>query len=134
MGEGPATRPAGRSGCAIVRPSGCRRCAALVLSVLAIGVVCHGTAQDRSIDDFFRTFTDDWVRMNPNQATSVRYFSGPEQDALESQLTPQTREWRQRRVALALPCAARVRPDVPGALVCHAELSVGARAQLEPAG
>ena len=39
--------------------------------------------------------------MNPNQATAARYFTGPEQDALETQLTPLTREWRHRRVELA---------------------------------
>ena len=81
--------------------SGWRRCAALVLSVLAVGIVWPGAAQERRIGDFFRTFTDEWVRMNPNLATSVRYFSGPEQDGLETQLTPQTRDWRRRRVALA---------------------------------
>jgi uncharacterized protein (DUF885 family) len=54
-----------------------------------------------SIDDFFRTFTDDWVRSNPNQAIAARYFTGPEQDALEVQMTPLTREWRHRRVEMA---------------------------------
>ena len=38
---------------------------------------------------------------NPNQATATRYFAGAEQDALERQLTPETRAWRQARVALA---------------------------------
>ena len=71
--------------------------------VLAVTLVAlqHVTTQERGIDDFFSTFTDDWVRMNPNQATAARYFTGPEQDALETQLTPQTREWRHRRVELA---------------------------------
>jgi uncharacterized protein (DUF885 family) len=41
------------------------------------------------------------VRGNPNQATANRYFTGAEQDALERQLTPETRAWRQGRVALA---------------------------------
>ena len=31
-------------------------------------------AQQRSIDDFFREFSDAWVRMNPNIAVSTRYF------------------------------------------------------------
>jgi uncharacterized protein (DUF885 family) len=39
--------------------------------------------------------------MNPNQAIAARYFTGPEQDALETQMTPLTREWRNRRVELA---------------------------------
>jgi uncharacterized protein (DUF885 family) len=41
------------------------------------------------------------MRGNPNQAVATRYFSGAEQAALERQLTPQTRAWRQARAALA---------------------------------
>ena len=75
----------------------------LACVVLAVALVAlqRVTTQERRIDDFFATFTDEWVRMNPNQATAARYFTGPEQDALETQLTPQTREWRQRRVEFA---------------------------------
>ena len=58
-------------------------------------------AAGASIDDFFRTFTDEWVRSNPNQAIQARYFTGPEQDALEVQMTPLTREWRHRRIEMA---------------------------------
>ena len=45
-------------------------------------------AQQRTIDDFFETFTAEWVRGNPNLATSTRYFTGDEQERLERQLTP----------------------------------------------
>ncbi len=62
---------------------------------------CRAAAPAPSIDAFFDTFTADWVRMNPNQAIATRYFTGPEQDALETQITPLTREWRSRRVELA---------------------------------
>ena len=62
---------------------------------------CRAAAPAPSIDAFFDTFTADWVRMNPNQAIATRYFTGPEQDALETQMTPLTREWRSRRVELA---------------------------------
>ena len=62
---------------------------------------CRASAPAPSIDAFFDTFTADWVRMSPNQAIATRYFTGPEQDALETQLTPLTREWRSRRVDLA---------------------------------
>ena len=62
---------------------------------------CRAAAPARSIDAFFETFTADWVRMNPNQAIATRYFTGPEQDALETQMTPLTQEWRSRRVELA---------------------------------
>jgi uncharacterized protein (DUF885 family) len=55
----------------------------------------------RSIDDFFADFTADWVRHDPNQATSSRYFSGDEQDRLERQLTPQTMDWKRDRIERA---------------------------------
>jgi uncharacterized protein (DUF885 family) len=58
-------------------------------------------APERTIDDFFRDFTAEWVRGNPNLAASTRYFSGEEQDRLERQLTPQSAAWRQERVKLA---------------------------------
>jgi uncharacterized protein (DUF885 family) len=72
--------------------------AGLTLVVLAL---VYPRAQAGSIDDFFRAFTDEWVRLNPNIATSTRYFTGEEQDALETQLTPLTRDWRHKRVDLA---------------------------------
>ena len=62
---------------------------------------CTTNAPAPSIEAFFDTFTADWVRMNPNQAIATRYFAGPEQDALETQMTPLTSEWRSRRVDLA---------------------------------
>lgn len=77
------------------------RCLFACVALAALVASQHVATQGRSIDDFFGTFTDDWVRMNPNQATAARYFTGPEQDALETQLTPLTREWRHRRVELA---------------------------------
>lgn len=54
-----------------------------------------------NIDDFFRDFTADWVRRDPNLATLTRYFTGDEQDRLERQLTPQTVEWRRERIQRA---------------------------------
>jgi uncharacterized protein (DUF885 family) len=68
---------------------------------LCVLAVLHVQAQQHPIDIFFETFTAEWVRLNPNQATATRYFTGDEQDALEGQLTPPTRERRQKRVALA---------------------------------
>jgi uncharacterized protein (DUF885 family) len=58
-------------------------------------------AASPSIDDFFRDFTADWVRHDPNLATSTRYFSGDEQDRLERQLTPQSLAWKRDRVQRA---------------------------------
>jgi uncharacterized protein (DUF885 family) len=50
---------------------------------------------------FFDDFTDEWVRGNPNQAIATGYFTGPEQERLERQLTPLSREWQLDRVQLA---------------------------------
>ncbi len=58
-------------------------------------------AQQPNIDDFFRNFTAEWVRSNPNLATSSRYFTGEEQDRLERQLTPETLVYRRSRIELA---------------------------------
>jgi hypothetical protein len=32
------------------------------------------SAQQRPIDEFFREFGDEWVRLNPNIAAATRYF------------------------------------------------------------
>ena len=53
------------------------------------------------IRTYFDDFAAQWVKLNPDLAIASRYFSGPEQDALESQMTPQTRAWRLERIALA---------------------------------
>jgi uncharacterized protein (DUF885 family) len=71
------------------------------LALLVAGVAACGRSEPPSIDDFFRTFTDEWVRSNPNQAIQARYFTGPEQDALEVQMTPLTRDWRHQRTEMA---------------------------------
>ena len=76
-----------------------RLIAAFVASLAA--AACNAPPETPSIDAFFEAFTAEWVRMSPNQAISARYFSGPEQDALETQITPMTREWRQLRVNMA---------------------------------
>jgi uncharacterized protein (DUF885 family) len=68
---------------------------------LAAALSAQQRAPSSNVDDFFRDFTAEWVRGNPNQATASRYFSGEEQDRLERQLTPQTLEWRRGRIQLA---------------------------------
>jgi uncharacterized protein (DUF885 family)/mannose-6-phosphate isomerase-like protein (cupin superfamily) len=75
--------------------------------VIAFGTVVGISAQGeppppaRSVADFFRDFTAEWIRTNPNQAASTRYFTGAEQDRFEEQLTPETPEYRHSRVVLA---------------------------------
>jgi len=61
-------------------------------------IEAQGQANGHPIGDFFRAFTDDWVRHDPDLATAARYFSGTEQDRLERQLTPRTVEWRRDRI------------------------------------
>jgi len=56
-------------------------------------------AQQRSIDDFFREFSDEWVRLNPNLAVATRYFTGAEQDRLDQQLTSYTDAANAERLA-----------------------------------
>jgi uncharacterized protein (DUF885 family) len=73
----------------------------LLIALLLAGTAASVPAQQRSIDEFFATFTAEWLRLNPNQAASTRFFSGEEQRQFERQLTPLTPEWRRRRVALA---------------------------------
>jgi uncharacterized protein (DUF885 family) len=73
----------------------------IVCAATVVLASCRAAAPAPSIDRLFETFTADWVRMSPNQAITSRYFTGPEQDALETQITPLTREWRHRRVDLA---------------------------------
>lgn len=58
-------------------------------------------AQDSKIETFFLDFANRWMRGNPEGATAARYFTGDVQDELERQLTPQTRERRAQRIALA---------------------------------
>jgi uncharacterized protein (DUF885 family) len=75
--------------------------AKIALALAAVFLTFIAQAQQRSIDDFFRDFTADWIRGNPNLATSSRYFAGQEQDRLERQLTPQTLAYERSRIQLA---------------------------------
>jgi uncharacterized protein (DUF885 family) len=82
------------------------------IAMLGAGVasrVSFAQNSQRSIDDFFRDFTDDWVRINPDQATSLRYFTGEEQDRLERQLTPLTLASASQRLRAARKGLAELR-------------------------
>ena len=75
-------------------------------------------AADKNFDTWADTLTAETMRANPTGATATQFFSGPEQDALDRQLTPITKAHRAARVAKA-----------KAALV---ELAQFDRAQLEP--
>ena len=87
------------------------RCS-LLFSLTA--VVASLPAQQRSIDEFFARFTADWVRQNPNQAASTRFFTGEEQRQFERQITPLTPEWRRARVDARRAQPRRAQPDREG--------------------
>ncbi|MBI5769335.1 MAG: DUF885 domain-containing protein [Verrucomicrobia bacterium] len=58
-------------------------------------------AADPAFDRFADTFAADWMRADPQASTKAQYFTGPEQDQLDRQLTPPTRAFRAARVAAA---------------------------------
>jgi len=72
----------------------------IVTAALLLCLRPHVAAQ-RTIDEFFRQFSEEWVHASPNLAVSTRYFTGDEQDRLDRQLTSFTREFRAQRVELA---------------------------------
>jgi uncharacterized protein (DUF885 family) len=84
-----------------------------IVVLLALTVVCLAggriAAQDQAIDDFFIQFAAEWVRGNPDLATSTRYFTGEEQDRLERQLTPASDAYTRQRAALARDGLSRLR-------------------------
>ncbi len=74
-----------------------------IVLMLGLFAACYKATVDqpRTIDDFFKEFTDEWVRRNPNQAVFTQYFVGEEQDRLSRQLTPVTEAWKRERIRLA---------------------------------
>ena len=71
-----------------------------ILSWCVIAVV-YVLAQRPTIDDFFRAFSDEWVRLDPDLAVVARDFSGDEQARLDRQLRPWTNEYFERRREVA---------------------------------
>src|SRR5215831_6213209 len=78
-----------------------RRRFVLAVVCFALGSVVAAQRGGSSVDDFFKDFTTEWIRGNPNLAASTRYFTGDEQDRFEREITPETLEYRQTRIALA---------------------------------
>jgi uncharacterized protein (DUF885 family) len=70
-----------------------------IISATLLGFASLAPAE--SVDTFFEDFTTKWVRSDPNLATASKYFSGAEQQRLESQLTPETRAYRLERIRMA---------------------------------
>jgi len=84
-----------------------------VVLALALGIVAvRGAAtytQQRTVGQFFSSFTDEWMRAHPNRAASTRYFTGPEQAAFERELQPVTLDFSRREAALARRGLAELR-------------------------
>lgn len=72
----------------------------LLLALLLFGA--YGLPRpEPDINGFFERFTADWVRADPQLATTTQYFSGAEQDKLDGELTPQTAQFRKEQVERA---------------------------------
>jgi uncharacterized protein (DUF885 family) len=69
-----------------------------------------------AFDAWTDKFAQDWVRLNPQMATSTQYFAGSEQDALDRQLTPLTDAQRKQVRALARTGIARLDKWMAGPL------------------
>jgi uncharacterized protein (DUF885 family) len=72
--------------------------ASLIVAASTVNVALAQASAPATIDDFFRDFTTDWLRQDPELARSTRLLSGPVEDELERHLTPRTRAWREKRI------------------------------------
>ena len=69
--------------------------------VMALAAGCAVTPPPQAFDAWSEGFAADWVRLSPERATFSQFFRGAEQDALDSQLSPQNAQRREREQALA---------------------------------
>ncbi|MFL6674360.1 MAG: DUF885 domain-containing protein [Massilia sp.] len=76
-----------------------------------------------TFDAWADRFADDWVRLNPQLATTTQYFTGAEQDALDRRLTPQTPGQRKQVIALARTGVARLDQWLAGPLDANQRIS-----------
>jgi uncharacterized protein (DUF885 family) len=72
-----------------------------VLALVGLAACSNTPPPAASIDEFFRQFTDAWVRDDPDLAIRSQYFTGEEQDRLSRLLTPVTKAYRLERIRLA---------------------------------
>src|SRR5579862_6197526 len=71
-----------------------------VFNVLA-GLPSPVRGAELTFDAWVDSFSAEWVRGDPILATTTQYFDDAEQEDLDRQLTPITKEYRAARVALA---------------------------------
>jgi len=82
----------------------------------AAATTTQAVKANAAFDTWSDRFAADWVRANPQLATSTQYFSGAEQDALDRQLTPLTAAHRKKMIALAKAGVARLDAFLAGPL------------------
>ena len=82
----------------------------------AAAAATQAVKANAAFDTWSDRFAADWVRQNPQLATSTQYFSGAEQDALDRQLTPLTPAQRSKMIALAKAGVARLDAFLAGPL------------------
>jgi uncharacterized protein (DUF885 family) len=80
----------------------------LRLFVLLAASAVSALAADKNFDTWAENFSTDWVRANPTLSTVQQYLPASEQDALDRQLTPITKEYRAGRVAAAKAALAEL--------------------------
>ncbi len=69
--------------------------------LLAASPAAPLAGQTQTIDQFFDSFTAEWMRANPESATSARFFPPAEQDLLDAKLSPPSAEEGPAQVARA---------------------------------
>jgi uncharacterized protein (DUF885 family) len=82
-------------------------------------------AADPAFDAWADALTADTIRADPNSATYTQYFTGTEQDALDRQLTPITKEHRAARVATAKKALAELAKFDRATLDAQQRISAG---------
>ncbi len=85
-------------------------------NIAAAAQTAQAVKPDAAFDTWSDRFAADWVRANPQLATSTQYFDGAEQDALDRQLTPLTAAHRKKMIALAQAGVARLDKFLAGPL------------------
>jgi uncharacterized protein (DUF885 family) len=91
--------------------------ATLPLQALAApAAATQAVKSNAAFDKWADKFAQDWVRLNPQLATSTQYFSGAEQAALDRQLTPITQAQRMKVRALARQGLAQLAKYMAGPL------------------
>lgn len=95
----------------------------LALHTLVASAQAQPAAAPAGFDAWSESFAADWVRLSAERATMAQYFSGPEQAALDRQLTPVTPERRALQGKLAREGLARLADFEPAQLTPEQRIS-----------